>query len=51
MTRDDHLAKFRRNWAAAAAPLPPEHGERLMALIDEPERVEDVRALVDLMVA
>jgi aconitate decarboxylase len=51
MTRDAHLAKFRRNWAAGAAPLPPEHGEQLIALMDDLERVEDVRVLVDLMVA
>jgi aconitate decarboxylase len=51
MTRDAHLAKFRRNWAAGATPLPPEQGERLIALVDGLERVEDVRALVDLMVA
>jgi aconitate decarboxylase len=51
MTREAHLAKVRRNWAAGAAPLPPEHGGRLIVLIDELEWVEDVRALVDLMVA
>jgi aconitate decarboxylase len=50
MTRDAHLAKFRGNWTAGAAPLRPEHGERLIALIDGLERVADVRALVDLMV-
>jgi 2-methylcitrate dehydratase PrpD len=51
MTRDAHLAKFRGNWTAGATPLPSERGERLIALIDDLEQVEDVRVLVDLMVA
>ena len=35
MTRDAHLAKFRRNFAAALNPLPPENADRLINMLDE----------------
>ncbi len=50
MTRDAHLGKFRRNWAAAAKPLSAENADRLIALVDDLESVGDVCTLVDLMV-
>ena len=51
MTRDAHLEKFRRNWSIAARPLPADHAEKLIALVDDLEGLADVRALVDLMIA
>ena len=50
MTRDAHLGKFRRNWAAAAKPLSAGNADRLIALVDDLESVDDVSTLVDLMV-
>src|SRR5262249_55219260 len=49
LSRDDHLAKFRNNCAAAARPLPPGNAERLIALIDRLEQVDNVPELVDLL--
>lgn len=51
MTRGAHLEKFRRNCLIAARPLPADHAERLIELVDDLETVDDVRSLVDLMVA
>lgn len=51
MTHDAHLEKFRRNWSIAARPLPTDHAEKLIMLVDNLESVTDVRALVDLMTA
>ncbi|MGI9500039.1 MAG: MmgE/PrpD family protein [Geminicoccaceae bacterium] len=51
MTRKAHLDKFRRNWAMAACPLPVDHADELIVLVDDLETVIDVRRLVDLMVA
>jgi aconitate decarboxylase len=48
LSRDDHLAKFRRNCAAAAHPLAPEMAERLIERFDRLEDVADVAALIDL---
>jgi aconitate decarboxylase len=48
LSRDDHLAKFRRNCAAAAHPLTPEMAERLIERFDRLEDVADVAALIDL---
>jgi 2-methylcitrate dehydratase PrpD len=49
LSRDAHLAKFRRNWVSGAQPLDPARGERLIALVDGIEGVADVRVLVALM--
>jgi 2-methylcitrate dehydratase PrpD len=49
LSRDDHLAKFRSNCAAAARPLPPDNAERFVAQIDRLEEVADVTELVDLL--
>ncbi len=51
MGREAHLAKFRRNWLAAARPLPAAAGERLIALIDGLETLPDVAPLIEQMVA
>ena len=48
LTRDAHLAKFRRNWKASAISLPIEDGEEIIKMIDDLEEVEDIRALIDL---
>ena len=48
LTRDAHLAKFRRNWKAAAISLSAEKGEELINNIDCLEGVEDIRSLIDL---
>lgn len=51
MTREAHLEKFCRNFAHARGGLPAENADRLIALIDDLEAVDDARALLDLMVA
>lgn len=48
MSRDAHLAKFRRNWVSGARRLDEATGERLIRLIDDLEAVSDVRELVGL---
>ena len=48
LTRDAHLAKFRRNWKAAAISLSAEKSEELINNIDCLEEVEDIRSLIDL---
>ena len=48
LTRDAHLAKFRRNWKAAAISLSATKGEELIDNIDCLEEVEDIRSLIDL---
>ena len=47
MTRDAHLAKFRRNCALAAQPIPPAKAERLIEVVDNLETLPDVSVLVD----
>lgn len=51
LSRQDHLAKFRRNCASAARPLPTEQVERLIAMADALEDVSELRDLVDQLVA
>ncbi|MEQ9639754.1 MAG: MmgE/PrpD family protein [Alphaproteobacteria bacterium] len=51
MSREAHLAKFRRNLANAARPVPPENGERLIELVDDLESIEDATVLVELLQA
>ncbi|MEQ8586169.1 MAG: MmgE/PrpD family protein [Thalassobaculaceae bacterium] len=51
MTREAHLEKFRRNVAHARGDLPADAADRLIALVDGLERVEDVRTLLDPMVS
>jgi aconitate decarboxylase len=45
LSREQHLAKFRRCWQLAATPLPAPQGEHVIALVDELEGVADVRTL------
>ena len=49
LSRDDQLAKFRSNCAAAARPLPPDNVERLIARIDRLEEIADVTEIADLL--
>jgi 2-methylcitrate dehydratase PrpD len=51
LTRETHLAKFRRNWRSGALPLAAVASETLVARIDALEQVADVTELVDLLVA
>ena len=48
MTRDAHLAKFRRNWVSGARRLAEADVETLIRLVDDLEAVSDVRELVAL---
>jgi len=48
MTREAHLAKFRRNWLSGAHRLDERAGEDLLRLVDDLETVPDVSALVRL---
>lgn len=49
MSREDHLAKFRRNCRDAARPVPEAQAEALISMVDRLETVDDVVGLVDLM--
>jgi aconitate decarboxylase len=49
LSRDDQLAKFRSNCAAAARPLPADNVEKLIERIDRLEQIADVGELVDLL--
>jgi aconitate decarboxylase len=51
LSLDDHIAKFRRNCAAAVHPLGPDKTERLIERFDRLEDVVDVAALIDLAAA
>jgi 2-methylcitrate dehydratase PrpD len=51
LTREAHLAKFRRNWRSGAMPLDAAAGDTLVARLDALEQVADVTELVDLLVA
>jgi aconitate decarboxylase len=48
LSESAHLAKFRRNWKAAAVSLPEQDGERLIASIGALETVGDIRDLIGL---
>jgi aconitate decarboxylase len=48
LSRGDHIAKFRRNCAAAARPLSSAKVERLIECFDRLEDVGDVATLIDL---
>ena len=50
LTREQHLAKFRRCWTYGRQSLAAERGERLITLIDSLESVTDVRELFALTV-
>lgn len=46
LTREQHLAKFRRCWAAGRPAIGAERGERLIELVDRLEDLPDVRELI-----
>jgi 2-methylcitrate dehydratase PrpD len=48
MTRDAHLAKFRRNWESAACGLKDVDAEVMINRVDTLETVPDIRELIDL---
>jgi 2-methylcitrate dehydratase PrpD len=48
LSREAHLAKFRRNWTSGARPLDEADGERMIRLVDDLDARADVRELVDL---
>ena len=48
LTREQHLAKFRRCLDFAAIPLAPGTGDRLIDAVDRLEGMEDVRDLSKL---
>ncbi len=48
MSRDAHLAKFRRNWVSGARRLDEAKGEELIRRVDDLERVSDVHELLTL---
>ena len=50
MSREAHLAKFRRNFESALNPLPRQNGERLVAMLDDIEHLDDVRRIGELLV-
>jgi aconitate decarboxylase len=47
LSRDEHLAKFRRNCRSAARPLDPQVVERLIDRVERLEEVADVAELAD----
>jgi 2-methylcitrate dehydratase PrpD len=49
LSRDQHLAKFRRCWEFAQTPLPEQSREALIRMVDALETVEDVRELIALL--
>lgn len=50
LSREDHLAKFRRCCSFAAVPMRPETVEELIALVDRLETLDDVNVLTELLV-
>jgi 2-methylcitrate dehydratase PrpD len=49
LTRDQHLAKFRRCWEFAEGTLPEIAREELIAAVDDLENISDVRQLAELV--
>ncbi|MFM9849056.1 MAG: MmgE/PrpD family protein [Hyphomicrobiaceae bacterium] len=49
MTRESHLAKFRRNFEAALNPLPAANADRLIEMMDNIEHLDDVREISALL--
>lgn len=50
MSRKAHLAKFHRNFRSALNPLPAENADRLVAMLDRIEHVDDVRRIGELLI-
>jgi len=51
MTRDAWLEKFHKNAAGAAKPISREKADAMVDLVDHLEDLDDVRILVDNLVA
>ncbi|KAI1880798.1 hypothetical protein JX265_001038 [Neoarthrinium moseri] len=49
LTREQHLAKFRRCWEFAAEPLPEASREALIKLVDDLENVDNIKRLTTLL--
>ncbi|GGB81790.1 MmgE/Prp family protein [Marinobacterium zhoushanense] len=49
LTRDQHLNKFRKNLGLAPGAVSENAAERVIALVDNLEHVQDARALLDLL--
>ena len=50
MTRQEHIDRFRQCAAYGRKPLPGRNADRLIALVDDIEKLDDVRELIKLMV-
>ena len=50
MTREAHLAKFRRNFDSALNPIPAGNADRLIDMLEDVEHLDDVRRVGDLLV-
>jgi aconitate decarboxylase len=50
MSREAHLAKFRRNVGSALEPLPRENADAVIEMVEQIEDVEDVRHISELLV-
>ncbi|MGI4952779.1 MAG: MmgE/PrpD family protein [Janthinobacterium lividum] len=49
LTREQHLRKFHRCWSFSAAPLPEAQRDALIAMVDDLDRLGDVRDLTRLL--
>jgi len=49
LTREQHLAKFRRCWRSGVRPLDPASGERLIGLIDRLDDLSDIGEIIELV--
>jgi aconitate decarboxylase len=50
MSREAHLAKFRRNVGSALKPLPRKNADAVIEMVEQIEDVEDVRHISELLV-
>jgi 2-methylcitrate dehydratase PrpD len=50
MSREAHLAKFRRNVGSALEPLPRKNADAVIEMVEQLEDVEDVRHISELLV-
>ncbi len=48
LSHEQNVAKFKRAWSSAAAPLGEDKADRMVTLVDSLENVDDIRALLDL---
>ena len=49
LSREEHLAKFRRNWEVAKVGLIMENAEKMIGAVDNLEKVTDICELIDLV--